>query len=241
MRNIKLPLFCFNVCFWYSCLTGICQVGDNPVSINRQIDMSLPGTDKEDQILYNGRAWRNNYYRVKEDQFLFSNALLSGSVSMEGITFNNISLLYDIYTDEIITRTSKGVFLQLNKEMVDSFSFDFENRKRYFTRTNIDTIRGFKGYLNVLYTGKLSLYAKYKKEIELLAVDRKYDLFYQTHKIFLVKDSIIYNVSGRRELLKLLYDEKIAVKTFIKKNKLLVTFKKPESFIPVIRFYDSLK
>ncbi|MBK7134406.1 MAG: hypothetical protein IPH69_16765 [Bacteroidales bacterium] len=222
-------------------LPGFGQTDDIRGSLNKQIDLDLKGPSREDQTLFNGRVWRNLYYKVREDQFLYSKTYLPGSVSIDGITFRNVDLLYDIYTDEIITHTSNGSFLQLNKEMADSFSIVFDNTKRYFFRTDIDTIKGYNGYMNILYTGKSSLHVKYKKEIELLAVDRKFDEFYQTHRIFLVKDSVINQITGKRDFLMLLEDEKTALKSFIKKNKLFVSVKKPESLIPVIRYYDSLK
>ncbi len=240
MRNIGLPVL-FSIVFFQ--LTTLYLSGQSATlsrSVNKPMgpEASVPG--KEDQTLFNGRVWRNKYYKVKEDQFLFSKVYLPGSVSIDGVLFDNINLLYDIYTDEIITNTPNGTFLQLNKEMVDSFSIEFENSSRYFTKIDLDTIKGFNGYLNILYTGKSSLYVKYKKEIELLAVDRKYDEFYQTHKIFLVKDSIINIVKSRRDLFILLGDQKAAVKSYIKKNRLFVTVKKPESLVPVVQYYESL-
>lgn len=222
-------------------IPGLSQTVDVGGNQNKQIDLDLNGLSREDQTLFNGRVWRNLYYKVREDQFLYSKSYLPGSVSVDGTTFRNVDLLYDIYTDEIITHTFNGSFLQINKEMVDSFLIVFDNTKRYFFRTDIDTIKGYNGYMNILYTGKSALHVKYKKEIELLAVDRKYDEFYQTHKIFLVKDSVINQITSKRDFLILLEDEKIALKSFIKKNKLFVSVKKPESLIPVIRYYDSLK
>jgi hypothetical protein len=210
-------------------------------ALNKQIVFDLNGQYKEDQTLFNGRVWRNLYYKVREDQFLYSKAYLPGSVSIGGTTFSNVNLLYDIYSDEIITHTPNGSFLQLNKEGVDSFSIVFENRRRSFFKTEVDSIKGYNGYLNILYQGRINLYVKYKKEIELLAVDRKYDEFYQTHKVFMVKDSSINQIAGRRDFLLLLGDEKAALKSFIKKNRLVITIKKPESLVPVVRYYDSLK
>ena len=79
------------------------------------------------QILYNGRAWRNLYYKIKGDQFLFSPEFLPGSVTIEGKTFSNLQLKYDIYNDELIIITDNGIILQLNKEMIDLFSMIFDN------------------------------------------------------------------------------------------------------------------
>jgi len=241
MLNHRLPSLSAIVFFCFVYLPCLSQADGSRGSQNKQIDLDLKGPSREDQNFFNGRVWRNLYYKVREDQFLYSKSYLPGSVSIDGTTFRNINLLYDIYSDEIITQTFNGSFLQLNKEMVDSFSIVFDNTKRYFFRTDIDTIKGYNGYMNILYTGKCSLHVKYKKEIELLAVDRKFDEFYQVHKIFLVKDNIISQIAGRRDLFILLEDEKTALKSFIKKNKLFVSVKKPESLIPVISYYDSLK
>jgi hypothetical protein len=202
---------------------------------------SVNDTLKENQILYNGRVWRNLYYMIKKDQFLFSKDFLPGSVSIGNHTFEGVPLRYDIYSDEIMIPTNHGLILELNKEMVDSFSFDFQDIKWHFVNIQEDSTKGFRGYVNVLYKGKTELCVKYKKEIELLAIEKKYDEFYQLHKIYLIKDKVVYLISGKKEFLSLLGDHKQQLKDYIKKNKLIVSRNKPESFVPVIRFYDSLK
>jgi len=228
--------------FLFTIIPGSGLYGNGPNNFeSKRININEQDTLKGDQILFNGRVWRNLYYRVREDQFLFSRELLPGSVTINGITFNNINIRYDIYNDEIITPTKHGSVLQLNKEMVDSFTINFENKTYKFTKIQRDSVKGLKGYINVLYKGKTALYVKYKKEIELLAVDRMYDRFYQTQRIYFVKDSIVHPVTGKRDLFKVLNEDKEQIRNFIKKNKLMVSRKNPESFVPVIQFYDSLK
>lgn len=204
------------------------------------------GTDKqdplkEDQTLFNGRVWFNHYYNVRGDQFLFSKNYLSGSLSMNGKSYKNIGINYDIYKDEIITRTNLGKLLQLNKEMVDSFTLLFENIKYRFINLKVDSLQGLKGYVNFLYEGKSALFVKYKKEIELLAVDDKYDLFYQTHKILLIKDGIANQINNKGDLLKVLSDKKAQIREFIKRNRIKVSKKDPQSIIPVVKYYDTLR
>jgi hypothetical protein len=74
----------------------------------------------------------------------------------------------------------------------------------------------------------------------LLAVDDKYDLFFQTYRVYILKNGIAHQVSGKNDLLKVLEDNKDQVRAFMKKNMLKVSKKAPESFIPVLRYYDSL-
>jgi hypothetical protein len=193
------------------------------------------------QILYNGRLWRNLYLRVRENQFLFSNDFLQGSISMSGNEFKGLYIKYDIYNDEILVPGSNGAILQLNKEMVDSFTFRYQLKKYRFAKITEDSVKGFFGYVNILYKGKSTLYIKYKKEIDLLAVDDKYDKFFQINKIYLVKDGIVYLINNRRDLFKNMEEHKAQLKEFIKKHKIIVSKKDPDSFIPLVRYYDTLR
>jgi hypothetical protein len=235
-KNIVLSIF-LNVIFLGSELYGIAPTFPEFPSIN----LNQQDTLKENQILYNGRMWRNLYAIIRGDQFLFSSNLLPGSVTISGETFKNINIRYDIFNDEIMTQSNTGLILQLNKEMVDSFTILFQNKTYKFTKVLEDSVKGFQGYVNVLVTGKSSLYVKYKKEIAILAVDNKYDLFFQTQKIFFAKDGVVYFLSGKGLLLNLMEDYKLQVRSYIKKNRLKFSKKDPESFIPLVRYYNSLK
>ena len=60
----------------------------------------LPGDTIDVQKLYNGRAWKNLYYKIKGDQFLFTTDFIPGSVTIDNKEFRNIRLKYDIYNDD---------------------------------------------------------------------------------------------------------------------------------------------
>ena len=236
MRRYIYLLVLFPAIFTRPDLYGIGP--DNPEHVG--VNINEQDTLKGNQILYNGRLWRNLYFMIKEDQFLYSNEFLTGSVTIDGNSFRDIKIKYDIYNDEIITPATHGSILQLNKELVDSFNIVFQNKTYYFTRIPTDSLKGIKGYVNVLYEGKNSLYVKYKKEIQLLAVESKYDMFYQTYRIYFVKNGIVHTLNSKGDLLKILDKDKVQVRDFIKKNRLRISKKRPESFIPVIAYYDSI-
>jgi len=193
------------------------------------------------QILYNGRLWRNQYYMVKGDQFLFASGLLHGTVTIDRRLFRDILLSYDIFKDEIIAMNDNGMMIQLNKERVDEFTIEYNFRKYKFKNLDSDSLKNLDGYVNVLFNDGLSLFVKYRKEIVMLAVENKYDEFNQVHRIYLQKDSIYYPIRGRRDLLKHLIDKKQQLKSFIKTNKLQVIYKDPDSFVPVLEYYTNLK
>lgn len=207
-----------------------------PEFINN-INSGLSDTLKENQLLYNGRVWKNIYFNVEGDQFLFTKSFLSGSVSIRANKFPDLSIMYDIFNDDIIIPFSSGGLIQLNKQMVDSFSIVYLNKKYNFSKVRVDSA---EGYANTIYKGKSALYIRYTKKIEKSADQGKYDKFYQVNLTLYVKDNKVYTISDKRDLLNVVQEDKEVVKDFIKKNSIKITAKYPESFIPVIRYIDSI-
>jgi hypothetical protein len=237
MCRFNLPVILYFIFFTSSGLFGITPY----IHLQLPVEAIQQDTLKENQILYNGRIWRNLYFMVEGDQFLFSKEFLPGSLTIKGKTFTNIYLKYDLLKDEVLTPVDPGGILQLNKEMVDSFSLFFQNKLYLFIRLQEDTMKSSKRYYNLLYKGKSALYLRYSKKIDKLAVDGKYDEFYQFIRIYFLKDNIFYLIKGKADLMKVLVEYKGQIKNFIKKNKLYVSEKDPESFIPLIRYYDTLR
>ncbi len=63
----------------------------------------------DNQILYNGKLWRNLYTRVKGDPFLFTDTFVSGTVTIGNKTFKKVDIKYDIYNDELIAISENGI------------------------------------------------------------------------------------------------------------------------------------
>jgi hypothetical protein len=195
----------------------------------------------EKQILINGRIWRNLYSRVKGDQFLFSNEFLPGRVVIGNKSFKNVDIKYDIFNDEILILSDKGLVVQMNKEYIDSFSLDYQNRTFYFKKLNVDTLSTLTGYVNVLVDGNVSLYIKYRKSILILAIDNRYDLFNQFHHIYIRKNGKLYLINRKKDLINLLNENEKQIRNFINSNSLKLSRKIPDSFVPVIKFYNDLQ
>jgi hypothetical protein len=190
------------------------------------------------QLLFNGRIWRNLYSRVRGDQFLFSSDFIPGSVTINGKTFTGCSLRYDICNDQLLTRAGQNIIIQLNKEMVSSFTMDYLFQQWNFMKIEGDTVSGPGGYGLVLYKGNSSLFVKYRKIIMLLAIDNKYDVFEQGQKLWLQKDGRFYQISRVKDITDIYADKKQQITNFIRTQRLKVSRKKPESFIPLVEFCD---
>lgn len=209
-----------------------------PATGNNQ--MWISDTVPANQFLYNGRIWRNRYFYIKGDPYLLSLSMLDGSVTVNGKTFKNVKLQYDIYNDELLTLTNKNVIIQLNKEMVDEFTISFLSKDYRFSRFPDEKKSPPNGYVNILYDGKTSLWVKYLKTIELRAVDNKFDSFLQSHKIYVNKDNKPTQVRNKKQLLELFSDRKSELRDYIRENKIKISGRQPESFIQVVEFYNNL-
>lgn len=229
----------FLVIFHFYLISGV-SLSAHVVSADI-IPESVTDTILVNQNLYNGRIWRDLYVSIQEDQFLFSNEFLPGQVTMNGKTFNTPKLRYDIMNDEIMTVTDKGHILQLNKEMVENFTLTYRFRIYNFTKSAPDTLNKESGYFNVLYKGRSSLYVRYYKEISKRGPGKNYEDFVQSDRVYIIQDGIFHQIRNNRDFKKMLSDKKYEIKVYLKENRVLISGKSPETYVPVLEYYDTLK
>lgn len=232
---MPLSFFLFSIGFVLFCIqsSAICPALGSDIAKQDTL---------EKQILYNGRVWRNLYQQIDGNQFLLSREFLPGSVTINGITFNSSKPKFklDIVNDELLILTDRNTILQLNKEMVDLFTLEYENKLFRFKKLETDSLNTLNGYVNVIYDGGISLYVKYKKEIRLRNSAGEKDTFIQSFRVYVMKDGIPYTIKNKTSLIKLLGDRKEQIKSFTRSNKMRISRKSPESIAPILKFYDNL-
>ena len=203
-----------------------------------------PGSQQnpaDKQLLLNGRIWRNEYSKAFGDQFFLTNTFIKGSVIFNGKRFNDLDLMFDIANDELLLKVDSYPVILMNKEMIDSFTLNFGNRNYHIINAGTDTSNVLKGYVNVLYDGTSTLYVKYMKKVQPLAIDGRYDLLAQEHRAYLKKGMQVLLISGKRKLLTLLEDKKKEIRDFLRSGKIKLTRKDPNTYIPLLKYYDSLR
>ncbi len=209
--------------------------------------LGYSGLYKQDTIInkqdfYNGIKWTNNYRNYDVSQFLFSDLFLQGTVTMNKRTFNNVRLKYDILSDEIITPVSLDDIIQLNKEMVDSFSLLFEGEKYGFINIRNDTLDKLSGYMQKLYSGNSTLVVKYKKSFSTSPNANSDGTFTESRTIYLIAEGSFHKLKGTRSLYEALNKNQVdEVKNFMRHNRLKVSRRFPSSFIPVIKYCDTIR
>jgi hypothetical protein len=196
-------------------------------------------TIPDNQLLFNGRIVRSSNLKIIGDEFLFTKDWLIGDVNINDITFHDIRLKYDIYNDQLIAAYNQVTAVQLNKELIKEFILTFENRKVIFE--NFSTIKDnpVNGFGQVLYKGETCLIIKHAKKIQELAVNNRFDEYYQIQTIYLLKEGRFYKVTDRKDLLDILSDKKKQVQMYLKEHKIKIRKKDPSSIIPLLKFYDA--
>jgi hypothetical protein len=215
--------------------------------VNKELVLAQANSDviqqnkSGEQMILNGRIWRNQYTKASGDQFFLTNTFVKGSVVLNGMRFDDLDLMFDIASDELIMSNVSHPTIIVNKEMVDSFDIIIGNRNYHIINAGTDTSGPLRGYVNVLYAGPSTLYVKYIKKLQPLAVDGRYDLFYQEHSMYLRKNNEILSFENKRNFLKILEDKKEQIKDYMKKSKIKLKRKDPETFVPVLEYYDSMR
>jgi hypothetical protein len=133
--------------------------------------------------------------------------------------------------------------VQLNKEMIDSFSITFENKVYNFSKVidkRLNEKEDVQGYFCLLYKHESALYVRYKKDISPHITDKSDGTFLQTQKIYLVNDNAVHPLSGINDLVRALNTNEVQLRNWLKANNIKISKKRPESFVPAIRYYDSL-
>ena len=198
----------------------------------------LHGQDTLQQMqeLYNGTIWIDNLSVLKGHQFLFAWQFRPGTVTIRGKTFP-VGLRYDIYADQVQISAGRFGVLQLNKELIDSFSLTEKGRNLNFVPL---IHKGSVDFYQELYTGDVSLYARYIKKIDRLNRTDEQRGFYQVMRIFFVKNGDFIDVSRKKDLIGSMADRITEVRLFMRTNNLKINRHDPESFVPVVRHYDNL-
>ncbi len=165
-----------------------------------------------------------------EHPFLFED-WKDGWVVYNGVSYNNVQVLYDIRYDQVVIENFSGVHLQLIRENISSFSIG----SRKFVRIINSKIQD--GFYEILGNTTTKVYAKRKKKfIETLKNTEIHREFEEKSTVFINSKGSYFSIKKKSELLKVLGDKKEILQKFIKAKKL--KFRSENDIIMTVAFYD---
>lgn len=184
------------------------------------------------QSLYSGKVWVNYYNKFEGHPFLFQNYFLHGKVFCKARELK-VKIRYDIYKDEIMIPFGDEI-LQLNKEAVDSFTINYNNRLFRFIKADTS---GGSGFYNVINLDKAVIRTTFKKDI--FPSSDKGDVFefVESTNISLLTSAGSFNISGRKDLAIALKIKEADLKGFAREKNLKVNFRKPDDLIPIVNHF----
>jgi len=194
----------------------------------------------ERQILYNGRVWQNQFFNTDGNQFFLSSEFSAGSVEVDGYNFNNVKIKYDLYNDELLIQKDDGTIIQLNKEMINSFTIPYYEKTFRFVNFDNEPEGYVAGYCQLLYDGDIKIYVKILKELIPTTISNGLPKFTQVNKIYIVKDGKFHRTDNRKKLLNLFAEEEqVLIKKFIRSNQIVISRNDPETYSRVIGYYET--
>jgi hypothetical protein len=194
--------------------------------------------------LYNGPEYYFYDPLIKGNAYFADvNAFAPGSVFYDGLFFNGVPMLYDLYTDKVVVllynHFSKFSLIQ---ERVKSF--DFLNH--HFININADTLNINSiiksGFYDELYNGKSQVLVKRSKNIQTTTGGQAGPESYFNPSIdyYLRKSNTYYSFSSQGSMLSILKDKKKELQQYIRANQIKFRKDPEEAMVKIASYYDHL-
>jgi len=164
----------------------------------------------------------------------------TGTVIYDGYNYSNVSLMYDIYADEVIMLYNNH-FLKISLLSNQVSSFDLLGNHFIYIKNdpanNLTT-----GFYNELYHGKMQVLAHYSKSIQTNNdISGNIISYFNPGKdYYLFKDGKYYKVNSQGTFLNLLKDHKKQIREFIRANNIKYKNSPEEAMASIAAHYDNL-
>ncbi len=192
----------------------------------------------QQQRLYNGTEHTGYSPNIKGHAYYFTREWQNGTVHYDGVLYQDVPVLYDMYKDQVIVRHFSDIFtVGLVSPKVTWFTIPAHRfiRVEALPTENIRT-----GFYEVLFEGKITALARRTKTMsEYIGNTMEYE--FMEHTQYLIKkDSVYHIIRNEGKLLDVLNDQRPAVKQHLRKNR--IRFRKtPElAIVKAVEFYETL-
>jgi hypothetical protein len=176
---------------------------------------------------------------VDGHEFFLTSEFLHGSVTVEGITFNEVRMRYDICNDHIIILWKNIFPIIIDNKKVDEFAFTYNGVLRKFINLG-DKYPVIQGFAEVLYKGKSPVVVKYTKVVSKNPTRIHYSEFREDTRYYFIVNGSCYQIRNRSSFLKAMGEYEVAVRKFIRQQKVFVSIVSPGGFGIAAAYFDSL-
>ncbi len=191
--------------------------------------------------LFNGKEYRDYRKPFEEGQpYFITNTWTKGTVDYDGNRYDNVSVLYNLVTDELIILNYNNISkIQLIKEKVAQFSMaghSFIN----ITPDSLFSSGLTPGFYDVLAAGKLSLLVRHTKNIQpYIRQTIELKIFSKDH-YYLKKNNGYSAISSKKSFLEQFGDKRKQVQQFIRQNKLRYRKDPANTMVRSVEYYNQI-
>lgn len=195
----KIIFFLFTAISFVS--NGMAQVvGDNLAYLS-EYKQQLPYF----QELITGGQYAEASRLIQGDPYFASRQFEKGSLSINGIVYPEVPLLYDSYLDQLVT--FHPIFNQkilIKPEKIDGFVLSNGSSFRFLTG-NSSYSRNQNGFYEILGEGNFKAFAKRYKTTKALREMSRFDsVFAEKSDFFLWKNGEFFPVSSRNQVIEII-------------------------------------
>lgn len=194
----------------------------------------------------NGKEYESYYSRVKAKPLLFYEKKRSASIITKTRQYNNLTLQYDTYLDEVIysdtSRTLNFRFPQiaLNKDIVDEFYLYFEDDILHFINFREPEASLFnlnEGFYELVYDGGSRFVIKHESKEFLREGRNNYKYF---PRYYISSGEKFTTYKNRKTFLRLFGNKAEDVKRFVKTAGIKIAKADKFQIVSILKYYDSL-
>jgi hypothetical protein len=202
-------------------------------------DSSLNKSD----LFYNGSEYFEMTGNLKGHPYYESNYFKNGNVQFDGKSYDNILVLYNIISDELIIKyvnpSGSLVNMILRKDKINDFTVD----SHCFINLPNDTLVVKtipSGFYEMLFNGDIKVWAKRSKtKKEVVDPNKAYITFLENVQYQIYYQGVFYPVWSKRSVLNIFKEHKKEIKQFIRKSDIRFSRNREEAIIDVVRFCNN--
>ncbi|RRB03787.1 hypothetical protein [Larkinella rosea] len=188
--------------------------------------------------LYNGAEYVGHLPSIKGYPYVDS-LWRVGTVTYDGVTYENIRLLYDLVDDVVVVPHIDSVYrIQLQGIKISRFSIP----NHTFVRIVRDTAHNVglrTGFYDQLYDGRSKVLARRIKTINTELVQNAVKEEYLSVTYYYIgKNGLFYPVKSKRSVLNLFADQKKVLRKYLRENRIKFAKDREAAIVKLAQQYD---
>jgi len=210
----------------------------------------------------NGREYKLYDVRRKTSPLFGASLGLVGTIFVEGESYPDVILVYDIYKDKLVYITPSRIFkdcnfIEINQTIVDSFfvevkkssrlSNNYFNKQYRFTKINLpenSDITLKDGYYEVVNCGEMKLFVQHKAILvssqDADAMENGIYKYIHTLNKILFLNGNYYKINKKRKFIKLFPDKQKAVSKKLSSFAMRFDLLNKEQLVETLQFINSI-